>query len=157
MQMNVKLMRSSSVMPEYQSEGAAAFDLVADVPAKVAVIPSRTSTKVRTGVAVEIPQGSVGLLTIRSGLAAETGLMLANGIGVIDSDYRGEIMVALKATTSVIDIKPGQRIAQLMIVPVAQAELVQVEDLSETDRGEGGFGSTGKTTRKKTSSKKAAP
>ncbi len=144
MKAEVKLMRGSSIMPEYQTSGAAAFDLHCDTSQKVSVIPSRVCTRVRTGVAVAIPESHVGLLSIRSGLAADHGVMLVNGTGVIDADYRGEIFVCLKGTTAVYDVEPGERIAQLTVVPVARLELEQVEEFTElTERGEGGLGSTG--------------
>lgn len=101
--------------------------------------------KVRTGIKTAIPAGYVGLLVVRSSLGVKHGLSLANDVGIIDSDYRGEIIVCLRNTTrECAGLQLGERVAQLVVVPVSLAPWVEVEHLDATDRGEGGFGSTGK-------------
>ena len=99
---------------------------------------------IRTGLAVEIPEGYAGLIYARSGLATKRGLAPANKVGVVDADYRGEVMVSLHNHSSVPQtIESGERIAQLVVTPFLKAEYVQAEELSDTARGAGGFGSTG--------------
>ena len=98
-----------------------------------------------SGIAIELPRGYVGLVFARSGLAVKRGLTLSNGVGVIDSDYRGEVLVGLLNTSGEpCEIMPGERIAQLAVLPVCACELIQVDELGQTERGEGGFGSTGR-------------
>ncbi len=131
--------------PAYQSAAAAGIDLIAAVPAdapinlepgKYAVIP--------TGLAVALPAGFEGQVRPRSGLAVRHGVTVLNSPGTIDADYRGEIMVALiNHGRAPFVIERGLRIAQLVVAPVATAALIEVEVLDETDRGSGGFGSTG--------------
>lgn len=131
--------------PYYASAGAAAMDLHACIDAPVTLSAGQRCT-VPTGIAIALPDaGYVALVFARSGLGIKKGICLSNGVGVIDSDYRGEIAVGL-LNTSAEDyiVQPGERIAQLAVVPVVQAELVQVETLDETERGAGGFGSTGR-------------
>ena len=131
--------------PYYASAGAAAMDLHACIDAPVTLSAGQRRT-VPTGIAIALPDaGYVALVFARSGLGIKKGICLSNGVGVIDSDYRGEIAVGL-LNTSAEDyvVQPGERIAQLAVVPVVQAELVQVEALDETERGSGGFGSTGR-------------
>jgi len=126
--------------PTRATEGSAGFDLYA--VDRVDIGPSMRKD-IRTGIAVQIPAGYEGQLRMRSGLARK-GLMLLNGVGTIDSDYRGEIeAVVINASTCVISIRPHDRIAQLIIAPVAYPEWVEAE-LDVTTRGSGGFGSTGK-------------
>lgn len=132
-----------AVEPKYGSADAAGADLYAVMDAPMTLAPGQT-TLVHTGLAVEIPAGFVGLVCARSGLATKRGLAPANKVGVIDADYRGEIMVALHnhgAESQTID--HGERIAQLVLVPYLTAAYEQAEDLSDTERGAGGFGSTG--------------
>ena len=144
MKINIKLIRETSKMPVYASDGAAAADLHADLEEPVCLQPGKR-TIIPTGVIAEIPAGYVGILAARSGLAIKKGLCLSNGIGVIDSDYRGEIGAAVtNLSDEEYTIEPGERICQLMIMPVTQAEFVNSENLSDTERGEGGFGSTGR-------------
>lgn len=132
-------------LPFYASPGAAGMDICACLDEPLAVRPLER-VQVPTGIAVKIPPGVVGLLFPRSGNAWRLGMTLSNAVGVIDSDYTGEIRVLL--TNLDPDrpflIEPGQRIAQLVFVPVFRAELETVEELEETDRGSGGFGSTGR-------------
>ncbi len=132
-----------AITPTYGSEWAAGADLYALMDGPVTLAAGET-TLIHTGIAVEIPQGYVGLVCARSGLATKRGLAPANKVGVIDADYRGEIMVALHNHGNLHQtVDAGERIAQLMLVPYLTAEYCQVEALSDTVRGEGGFGSTG--------------
>jgi len=130
--------------PYYASEGAAGADLCACTETATTVRPGET-VMIPTGIAIEIPSGLAGFVFARSGLASKRGLAPANKVGVIDSDYRGEILVAIhnhSAADAVIE--PGERIAQLVLMPVVRAAFTEAEGLSGTARGEGGFGSTGK-------------
>ena len=132
-----------AVAPTYGSADAAGADLYAVMDAPLTLAPGQTAL-VHTGLAVEIPQGFVGLVCARSGLATKKGLAPANKVGVIDADYRGEILVALYnhgAVHQTIDC--GERIAQLVLVPYLTAAYEQADSLSDTHRGAGGFGSTG--------------
>ena len=130
--------------PYYASDGAAAMDLHACLDEPVTIAPGEL-VSLPTGIAIALPSaGYAALVFARSGLGVKHGIALSNGVGVIDSDYRGEIQVGLTNLSRVpYTISPGDRIAQLAVVPVVQARLVPVEDLDETGRGSGGFGSTG--------------
>lgn len=145
MQINIKKIRSTSTIPTRGSEEAAGYDMYADLKDKKSVIIApHTSYMVNLGIAMEIPSGYFGALYPRSGLSAKKGLRPANCVGVIDSDYRGEIMVALHNDTDTAEeIHHGDRVAQLIIQRHATAEFVQVDELSDTKRGAGGYGSTG--------------
>lgn len=126
----------------YATTGSAGIDLKCGVANKF--LRSGDTEVIRTGVKVAIPEGYVGILASRSGLGVKRGLSVAQGVGVIDSDYRGELLVPLHNRANHREqIKFGDRIAQLLIIPVIQPELVIVEELDETERGEDGFGSTG--------------
>ena len=131
--------------PFYASPGAAAMDLHACMDQAV-VIPAGQRRVIPTGIAIALPSADyVALVFARSGLGIKHGIAPANCVGVIDSDYRGEIMVGLhNAGDSDYTIHPADRIAQLMITPVIQAQLTMVDELDDTQRGAGGFGSTGK-------------
>ena len=131
--------------PFYASAGAAAMDLHACVDEAV-VIPAGGRATVPTGIAIGLPSAEyVALVFARSGLGIKHGIALSNGVGVIDSDYRGEIRVGLtNLSDTPYTVRPGDRIAQLAVMPVVQAELERVDSLDETGRGTGGFGSTGK-------------
>ena len=131
--------------PFYATAGAAAMDLCACVDAPVEVAP-RALVSIPTGIAIALPDpGYVALIFARSGLGIKHGIAPANCVGVIDSDYRGEIQVGLQNHSGVpYTIQPGDRIAQMSILPVFQAELEWTDTLDQTDRGSGGFGSTGK-------------
>lgn len=130
--------------PRYGTDYAAGADLYACLEEPLR-IGAGTTEFVRTGLAMEIPEGLVGLVYARSGLACKKGLAPANKVGVIDSDYRGEIMVALyNHSAEAIVIDNGERIAQIVITPYIFGEYQEVEELGSTDRGTGGFGSTGK-------------
>ena len=139
----VKKLRSNAVLPTYGSGEAAGADLYACLEEAVVVEPGRTAW-IPTGIAMEIPKGCAGLVYARSGLACKKGLAPANKVGVIDSDYRGEITVVLHNHGSEAQtVSSGERIAQMVITPVLTPAYVEAEDLSDTDRGQGGFGSTG--------------
>ena len=131
--------------PFYASAGAAAMDLHACIDEAV-VIPAGGRKLIPTGLAIALPNADyVALIFARSGLGVKHGIAPANCVGVIDSDYRGELMVGLQNSgDSDFTIQPADRIAQLMITPVVQASISMVEELDETQRGTGGFGSTGK-------------
>lgn len=129
-------------LPRYETAGAAGLDLRADEPFALAPGERRL---VPTGLALEIPPGHEGQVRPRSGLAVRHGIALVNAPGTIDSDYRGEVQVLLvNLGQAPVTFARGERIAQLVIAPVTRAELELVEDLSATDRGAGGFGSTGR-------------
>lgn len=131
--------------PAYATPGAAAADLCAVLDAPLTVAPMQR-VLVPTGLAIELPGADcVALVYARSGLSVKHGLCMANGVGVIDSDYRGELKVPMiNLGTEAYTIAPGERVAQLCIAPVWQADFVAAAELSDTARGEGGFGSTGR-------------
>lgn len=132
-----------AVQPQYGSACAAGADLYAVMDAPLTLAAGETAL-VHTGLAVEIPVGFVGLVCARSGLATKRGLAPANKVGIIDADYRGEIMVALHNHGSLPQtIEHGERVAQLVLVPYLTAAYEQADSLTDTDRGAGGFGSTG--------------
>ena len=140
---NIKKLSPDAVVPTYGSEYSAGADLYACVEGSVTVNPGQTLL-VKTGIAMEIPEGYAGLIYARSGLATKKGLAPANKVGVIDSDYRGEILVALYNQSQVpATVEKGERIAQIVIAPFLKADFTVVEELSDTKRGAGGFGSTG--------------
>lgn len=142
--LKIKKLLPEAKLPTYGSEYAAGADLYALSEHAVRIGANETAV-VHTGLAAEIPEGYVGLIYARSGLATKKGLAPANKVGVIDSDYRGEIRVALHNHSKYEQsIEPYERIAQLVIAPYIAAEYEEAEELSETVRGEGGFGSTGK-------------
>lgn len=149
MQLKFKKLHPDAIAPIYATAGAACFDLHALFPkghSPAEFITSGVPVTFRTGLSFEIPEGHVMLVYSRSGHAFKNGVRLANCVAVIDSDYRGEVMVRLTkdvSADSLLQVKNGDRIAQAMIVPIPQVELVEVSDLSETERGTGGFGSTG--------------
>ncbi len=131
-------------VPSYATPGAAAMDLHACMDAPTAIPARGGRAAIPTGVAMAIPEGYVGLIFARSGLASKFGVAPANCVGVIDSDYRGEIIVPLQNSgESDYTVRPGDRIAQLMVTPAVRARLTLVDELDETARGTGGFGSTG--------------
>lgn len=144
MKVNVTKLREGAVIPTSGSQYAAGYDLYAYIPKQSETIPVGETKKIGTGIAMEIPEGYVGLVFARSGVATKRGLRPANCVGVIDSDYRGEIMVALYNDNKEAQaIHIGDRIAQIVIVPYLSVEFNEVESLDETERGRGGFGSTG--------------
>ena len=141
---SVKLLRPSARIPTYGTEASAGADLYACMQDKVEVGPGQ-SVMIPTGIAMEIPKGYAGLVFARSSMGAKRGLAPANKVGVIDSDYRGEIRVVLhNHSGEPQSVEPGERVAQLLIVPVFTPGFQEAEILSDTSRGAGGFGSTGK-------------
>jgi dUTP pyrophosphatase len=138
----VKLQQNAKI-PTYGSTDAAGADLYACIDAPITILPGQT-VLIPTGLSMEIEQGFAGFIYARSGLATKRGLAPANKVGVIDADYRGEIMVALhNHTDRTQTVDAGERVAQLAIVPFLKAEFELSDELSDTVRGEGGFGSTG--------------
>lgn len=141
---NVKCLRAGAKLPAYGSDGAAGADLYACLEEPVTIAPGETAF-VPTGIALEVPESCAGLIYARSGLACKQGLAPANKVGVIDSDYRGEILVALhNHGGQPRTVENGERIAQMVITPVLTPAYVAAEELSDTHRNTGGFGSTGK-------------
>ena len=148
----VKRLSDTAILPTYGSDKAACIDLYADLyrgdfqdtPRTVAIPPNST-VKIGTGFSFQPPEGYCGLIFARSGMATKYGLAPANKVGVCDEDYTGEYIVALHNDSSFVQyVKHGERIAQLMFIPYEQANLIEVNELDETKRGDGGFGSTGK-------------
>ncbi len=141
---HVKRLREGARLPSYGSAGAAGADLYACLDEPVTIRPGET-VFIPTGIALEVPVDCAGLVYARSGLACKQGLAPANKVGVVDSDFRGEIFVALHNHGSQPrQIGHGERIAQLLITPVVTPAYEETEELSDTARGSGGFGSTGK-------------
>lgn len=140
----IKYLSENAVMPEYATDGSVGMDLAAAIDSPL-LIKSGERALVPTGIALQIPEGYGGFIFARSGLAIKKGISLCNGVGVIDTDYTGEIKVAMQ-NSSAQDyiINPGDRIAQLVFMSVQRTNLVKVEKLDETERGSNGFGSTGK-------------
>ena len=141
--MNIKRLTETAKIPSYGSEGAAGMDLFADLTETECINPGETKL-ISTGVAVAIPKGYFGALYARSGLATKQGLRPANCVGVIDEDYRGPVGVALhNDSKNACLINSGDRIAQLVIQPYQKMQLEETDELPDTARGTGGFGSTG--------------
>lgn len=139
----IKKLNPDAVIPTYGSQYAAGADLYACIDSNISFQPGETKF-IPTGLAMEIPVGYAGLIYARSGLACKKGLAPANKVGVIDADYRGEIMVALhNHSKEPVTIEPKERIAQLVITPYLTAIFEEADELNDTVRGEGGFGSTG--------------
>ena len=143
MELRVKLLREDARLPSRAHDGDAGLDLHAAEPATLG--PGERAS-VGTGIAIEVPPGHAALVLPRSGLAARHGIALVNSPGLIDSSYRGEVRILLMNTDRVqpFEIEPGDRIAQLVVTPVAESEPVPAEDLAGSARAEGGFGSTGR-------------
>lgn len=140
----VKKLKRNAILPTYGSAEAAGADLYACLEEKVEILPGATAF-IPTGLAMELPKGCAGLIYARSGLACKRGLAPANKVGVIDSDYRGEFIVALHNHGQEPQVvSHGERIAQLIITPVLTPAYEKTDELSNTSRGAGGFGSTGK-------------
>ncbi len=139
----IKKLNENAVIPTYGTEFSAGADLYACLDAPVTILPGETKL-IKTGLSMEIPPEHAGLVYARSGLASKKGLAPANKVGVVDADYRGEIMVAMLNHSQVeATIEPGERIAQMVITPFVTANFVVSDELSDTARGSGGFGSTG--------------
>lgn len=144
MQVKIRKLNEKAILPTYGSVGAAGADLYVCADEPITLAPGQTLL-VHTGVSMEIPEGYAGLIYARSGLATKRGLAPANKVGVVDSDYRGEIMVALYNQSGAVQtLGHGERVAQIVITPFLRAEFSEADELSDTTRGEGGFGSTGK-------------
>lgn len=143
-EIRVKKLREGATLPTYGTAFAAGADLYACLTEDVTIAPGET-VFIPTGIALEVPEKCAGLIYARSGLACKRGLAPANKVGVVDSDYRGEIMVALhNHGTEPQTVANGERIAQMVITPVLTPAYVEAEELSDTVRSAGGFGSTGK-------------
>ena len=142
--LRIKKLRDNAQMPTYGSEFAAGADMYAAIDEAVTIGPNETKL-IPTGLAFEIPEGYAGFVYARSGLASKRGLAPANKVGVIDADYRGEVMVALhNHGTEAQTVEAGERIAQMIIAPFVAVNYVFSDELDDTVRGEGGFGSTGR-------------
>lgn len=140
----VKKLREKAILPTYGSLEAAGADLYACLDKPAVIEPGETAW-IPTGLSLEVPKGCAGLVYARSSLGAKRGLAPANKVGVIDSDYRGEIrVVLLNHSKQTQTVEHGERIAQFLITPVLTPAYIEVSELTETDRGAGGFGSTGK-------------
>ena len=141
--LKIKKLREEAMLPERKTPGSAGYDLCACIAGDFTIEPGELVI-LPTGLAAEIPEGCAGMIFTRSGLGVKHGIAVSNGVGVIDSDYRGEIHVGLRNNSQVAyTVSPGERIAQLIVMPVCLPEVVETEELSETERGAGGFGSTG--------------
>ena len=143
--MTVKIVKldPSAHLPTYGSASAAGADLYACIEKPVSILPGQTQM-IPTRLSMEIEEGFAGFIYARSGLASKRGLAPANKVGVVDSDYRGQVMVALHNHSQAPQfVEPGERIAQMVFAPVYQAQFCLVESLQDTERGAGGFGSTG--------------
>ena len=143
--LKVKKTKEFATLPKRATEGSAGFDLFAATESSIDILPGEISM-VPTGIAISIDNPSYfGMICARSGLSIKHGITLANGVGVIDSDYRGEIFIGLhNISNKTYTITPNQRIAQLIIVPILYTGITEITHLDETERGQGGFGSTGK-------------
>lgn len=144
MKIQIKKLRENATLPTRGSAAAAGYDLYACLENEVQIAPGKTE-KIGTGLAIAVPEGYFGAIFARSGLATKEGLRPANCVGVADADYRGEYIVALHNDSDVTrTVTPGERIAQLVLMPFLSVEFEEAESLDETTRGAGGFGSTGK-------------
>ena len=145
MQLKIKKLKENARIPKRATEGAAGMDLFACITDAVALAPGQL-TVIPTGIAIELPDNTcAAFLYAPSGLGVKHGICLSNGVGVIDSDYRGEICVGLcNVSDTPYTIEPGERVAQMVIAPVLIPSVVEVGELGETERGSGGFGSTGR-------------
>jgi dUTP pyrophosphatase len=141
---SVKRVKDNAILPSRGSEDAAGWDLYAAIDEPICIAP-HTTVKIGTGFAFELPLFTFGAIFPRSGLATKQGLRPANCVGVCDSDYRGEYIVAVHNDSESIQwVEPGERIAQLIILPYVPIVFNEVNELTDTERGDGGFGSTGK-------------
>lgn len=143
MNMKIKKLTETAVIPTRGSNQAAGYDLYADLENAIEVKPHET-VKINTGISIAVPEGYFGAIFARSGLSTKKGLRPANCTGVVDSDYRGPVIVALHNDSEIAQlVEPGERIAQMVVMPYLAVDFEVVEELDETERGEGGFGSTG--------------
>lgn len=144
MKVNIKKLNKNAIIPNKGSEFSAGYDLYACLEEPIN-IKSNQTVKIPTGLAMEIPMGYAGMIFARSGLSTKKGLAPANKVGVCDSDYRGEYIVALhNHSDEDVTVNPGERIAQLVIIPFLSVDFIETNTLNDTIRGTGGFGSTGK-------------
>lgn len=140
----VKKINKKAVMPSYATAESAGMDLYALLDEEVTLLPGQRTT-IPTGISLQLPCSSAAFIYARSGLGIKHGIVPSNCVGVIDSDYRGEIKVGLTNQSDIpYIIKPFERIAQMVIAPVIKANLIEAESLGDTERGKGGFGSTGR-------------
>lgn len=145
MKLKIKKLRDNAVIPRRATEGSAGMDLYACISESITLAPSRLAV-IPTGIAIELPDnGCAAFLYARSGLGVKHGICLANGVGVVDSDYRGEICVGLcNVSDKPYTIEPNERVAQMVIAPVFTPDIEEADELGDTERGAGGFGSTGR-------------
>jgi len=145
MQLKIKKLRDNARVPKRATNGSAGMDLYACIAQSVTLAPGQLAV-IPTGIAIELPDNTcAAFLYARSGLGVKHGICLSNGVGVVDSDSRGEVCVGLcNVSDKPYMIEPGERVAQMVIAPVLTPEIVEVDELSDTKRGEGGFGSTGR-------------
>jgi dUTP pyrophosphatase len=144
MTLKVKKMKENATLPTKGSEKAAAVDLYACIDEPIAILPNQ-SCVFGTGIACDIPEGYFGAIVVRSSVGIKRQLMLMNSLGVIDEDYKGEIMMGLYNYGKEAQvIEPNERVAQMMLLPYAIHNIMEVEELSDSERGTGGIGSTGK-------------
>ena len=144
MDLKVKKIREEAILPTRGSVDAAGIDLYACINEERVIAPGATKM-IPTGIACDFPDGYFGAVTVRSSVGTKRGLRLANQIGIIDHDYNGEIMLAIyNSTNELAIIKPGERLAQMVLLPYITYNIVETDSLVDTERGEGGFGSTGR-------------
>ena len=144
MEIKIKRLNKRAKIPTFGTEFSAGADLYCAEEHEISVC-SGQKCSIGTGISIEIPEGYFGLVFARSGLACKNGLRLCNSVGVIDADYRGEIKVVLHNDSEYVrEIKPGERVAQMIIMPYPKVSFIEVEELSDTVRGESGFGGTGR-------------
>ena len=145
MEIKIKKLRENAKIPKRATNGAAGMDLSGCIDEPITLAPGQLAI-VPTGIAIALPDNScAAFLYARSGLGVKHGICLSNGVGVIDSDYRGEICAGLcNVSDKPYTIEPDERVCQMVIAPVLTPDVVEVSELDDTDRGEGGFGSTGK-------------
>lgn len=146
MELKIKKLKDNAKIPKRATNGSAGMDLYACIDSSVTLAPGQLAM-IPTGIAIELPDNTcAAFLYARSGLGVKHGICLSNGVGVIDSDYRGEVCVGLcNVSDKPYEIVPDERVAQMVIAPVLTPDIVEVAELSDTARGEGGFGSTGKS------------
>ena len=144
MEIKIKRLNERAKIPTFGTEFSAGADLYCAEEHEISVC-SGQKCSIGTGISMEIPEGYVGLVFARSGLACKNGLRLCNSVGVIDADYRGEIKVVLHNDSEYVrEIKPGERVAQMIVMPYPKVSFIEVEELSDTVRGASGFGGTGR-------------
>ena len=144
MEMKIKRLRENAIIPQRATPGSAGYDLCACLSAPEEILPGQTKM-IPTGIAIALPEQTAAFIYARSGLATKKGIAPANCVGVVDSDYRGENMVPLHNDSGEPQvIRHGDRVAQMVVLPYLAVDFLEAEELDETERGEGGFGSTGR-------------